>query len=92
MEATITIVGEHAHLASEDEISAGIAAALKVFAEHNADPLECAAANDKLERNELLNREEALLCAIWDTADDRAFRAVTLGWLIRAIDVRLSVG
>jgi len=92
MEATITIVGEHAHLASEDEISAGITAALKVFSEHNVDPLECAAANDKLERNELLSREEALLCAIWDTADDRAFRAVTLGWLIRAIDVRLSVG
>jgi len=92
MEATITIVGDHAHLASEDDISAGINAALTVFAEHNADPLACAAANDKLERNELLSREEALLCAVWDTADDKAFRTVTLGWLFRAIDIRLSVG
>jgi len=92
MEATITLTGKHAHLASEDEISTSIAAALAVFAGNNADPLDCAAANDKLERNELLSREEALLCVIWATADDKAFRAATLGWLIRDIDIRLSVG
>ena len=91
MEATITIVGNHAHLASEDEISTGIAAALEVFAENGADALECAAANDKLERNELLSREEARLCVIWAAADDKAFRGVTLGWLVRDIDIRLSV-
>lgn len=91
METTITIVGNHAHVASEGEKSTGIAEALNVFSEHNADPLECAAANGKRERNELLSREEALLCVIWDTADDKAFRAVTLGWLFRAIDIRLSV-
>jgi len=91
MEASLRIIGDHAHLASEDEISTGIAAAHSVFSEHNADPLECAAAHDKLKQNELLSREEALLCVIWDTADDKAFRAVTLGWLFRAIDIRLSV-
>ncbi|MBZ0095815.1 MAG: hypothetical protein K8H75_10675 [Sulfuricella sp.] len=91
MEATLRMVGNHTHVASEGEISAGITAALNVFSEHNVDPLECAAANDKRERNELLSREEALLCVIWDTADDKAFRAVTLGWLFRAIDIRLSV-
>lgn len=87
---TITIVGEHSNVASENEISSGITAALSVFSEHNVDPLECAAANDKLKRDELLSREEALLCAIWDMADDKAFRAVTLGWLFRAIDIRLA--
>lgn len=91
MEATLRIVGNHAHLASENEISTGITAALNVFSEHHVDPFECAAAHDKLERNELLSREEALLCVIWDTADDKAFRAVTLGWLFRAIDIRLAV-
>lgn len=91
MEAAITIVGNHVHVASEGEISTGITAALNVFSGHNVDPLECAAANDKRERNELLSREEALLCVIWDTADDKAFRAVTLGWLFRAIDIRLAV-
>lgn len=92
MEASLRIVGDHAHLASEDEISTGITAALNVFSKHNADPFECAAAHDKLERNELLSREEALLCVIWDTADEKTFRAVTLGWLFRAIDIRLAVG
>ena len=91
MEATISIVGKHAHLASEEEIATAIAAALDVFAEHNVDPLECAAANDKLQRNELLSREEAMLCVIWAAADDKAFRGATLGWLIRDIDIRLSV-
>ena len=92
MEATLKIVGEHAHLASEDEISTGITTALKVFSEHNVDPFECAAASGKLERNELLSREEALRCVIWDTADDKAFRAITFGWLIRDIDIRLALG
>ena len=92
MEATITIVGEHSNVASETEISSGITAALSVFSEHHVDPLECAAANDKLKRDELLSREEALLCAIWNMADDKAFRTVTLGWLFRAIDIRLAVG
>lgn len=91
MVATITIVGDHAHVATEAEISSGVTAALNVFSEHNVDPLDCAAANNKPERNELLSREEALLCAIWDMADDKAFRAVTLGWLFRTMDIRLSV-
>jgi hypothetical protein len=92
MEANLKFVGEHAHLASEEEVSFAINAALDVFAKYNADPLACAAASDKLERNELLSREEALLSVIWDTADDKAFRAVTLGWLIRDIDIHLALG
>lgn len=92
MAATLKIIGDHAHLASADEISTGIAEALNVFSEHHADPLACAAASGKLENNELLTREEALLCVIWDAADDKAFRAVTLGWLFRAIDIRLALG
>lgn len=92
MEASLRIVGSHAYLASEGDRSSGISAAINVFSEHNVDPIECAAANGKLERNELLSREEALLCLVWATADDKLFRAVTLGWLIRDIDIRLAVG
>lgn len=78
-------------LASQEELIAGIKAALEIFARHDAGPLACAAATRKLERDEPLTRDEALLCVIWDNADDKAFRAVTLGWLVRGIDIRLSV-
>ena len=88
----LKFIGDHAHLASEDEISHGINAALEVFAKHNADPLACAAVNDKLERDELLSREEAELHVIWETADDKAFRAITVGWLVRDVDIRLALG
>ncbi|CAI8964760.1 hypothetical protein [Methylocaldum szegediense] len=90
-ERTITITGEHAELASPEEIAAGISAAAEVFARNGVDPLACAAAIAKLERDELLSREEALLCVIWDHAEDAAFRAVTLGWLSRAVDIRIAV-
>jgi hypothetical protein len=92
MQASITFVGEHAHLPSSDEIAAGIAAAHAVFAGHNADPLACAAANAKLENDEELTRDEAQLCVVWQMADDKAFRAMTLGWLKRDIDIWLTVG
>lgn len=83
--------GEHAHLASDAEVFAGIGAACKVFSEHRVDPADCALAAGKVERNELLTRDEALLCVIWDAADEAAFRAVTLGWLARDVDIRLVV-
>lgn len=92
MQASITFVGEHAHLPSPDEISAGIVAAQEVFAKHKVDPLACAAANAKLEKDEELTREEAQLCVIWQMADDKAFRAITLGWLKRDTDIWLTVG
>lgn len=92
MQASITFVGEHAHLPSADEIAAGIAAASAVFASHNADPLACAAANAKLENDEELTKDEAQLCVIWQMADDKAFRAITLGWLKRDIDIWLTAG
>ncbi len=77
---------------SPDEIAAGIEAASAVFASHGADPLACAAANAKLENDEELTREEARLCVIWQMADDKAFRAITLGWLKRDIDIWLTAG
>jgi hypothetical protein len=91
MQAIIRLEGEHVHVASPDEIASGIKAASEVFVSHNVDPLVCAAANDKLEKDELLTKEEALLCVIWNTADDKAFRATTVGWLVRDVDIRLAV-
>lgn len=87
----LALVGEHAVLVSAEEISEGIAAAKKVFEKHDVDPALCAAAALKLEKDELLTREEAMLCVIWEEADDKAFRAVTLGWLARDVDIRLAV-
>lgn len=92
MQACIKFTGEHAHLPSANEIAAGIAAANAVFARHSVDPLACAAANAKLEKDEPLTKDEALLCVIWQTADDKAFRAMTLGWLKRDTDIWLAVG
>jgi hypothetical protein len=88
---TITIEGEHAKLASPEEIADGIRAAVEVFERNGVDPLDCAAAIEKLEKDELLNRDEALLCVIWDQAEEAAFRAVTVGWLSRAVDIRIAV-
>lgn len=89
---TIEIAGEHVPLASKEDIASGIAAAQKVFVAHDADPEGCAVAHAKMERDELLTREEALLCVIWEEADEAAFRAVTLGWLVRGeLDIRLVV-
>lgn len=91
MAETLALVGTHAHLASQKEISSGISAAMAVFDQYNVDPLACAEANGKLERDELLSREEARLFVIWHAAEDKAFRAVTLGWLIRDVDIRLVI-
>ena len=92
MQASITFEGEHVGMASPDEIAAGIAAANVVFSSHGADPLACAAAKGKLAKGEPLTREEALLCVIWETAEDKAFRAVTLNWLVRGeTDIWLTV-
>ena len=90
-EAIITFVGEHADLPSPEEIAAGVQAAAEVFASHDVDPLACAAANAKLENDELLTKDEARLCVIWQMADDKAFRAITLGWLKRDRDIWLAV-
>lgn len=91
MEVELGFVGEHAVLASEKEIRAGIIAARDVFAKHAVDPGECARAALKLSKDELISREEAMLCIIWDEADDTAFRAVTLGWMARDVDIWLAV-
>ena len=92
MQASITFEGKQIEMATADEIAAGIAAAHEAFAAQDADPLACAAAKDKLARSEPLTRDEALMCVIWETAEDKAFRAVTLNWLVRGeIDIWLAV-
>jgi hypothetical protein len=91
MPTTLTLAGEHAHLASPEGRAAGINAATEVFARHAVDPRACAAASRKLANDEPLTRDEALLSVIWDTAEDKAFRAATLGWLIRDVDIHLVV-
>lgn len=91
MPSIIRIEGEHAALASPDEIADGIQAATEVFQRQGVNPRACAAAIAKLERDELLSREEAFLCVIWDEAEDAAFRAITLGWLSRDVDLRIAV-
>lgn len=83
MTTVFSFEGKHIALASEEEILAGTQAAKAVFTHNQADPFACQAAKDKIERDELLTREEALLFLVWDEAEDAAFRAVTLGWLIR---------
>jgi len=83
MQTCITFEGEHVNMASEAEIATGLAAANEVFLHNNADPLACAAAKEKLAKDEPLTRDEALLCVIWETAEDKAFRAVTLNWMVR---------
>jgi len=83
MQTCITFEGEHVNMASAAEIATGLAAASEVFLHHSADPLACAAAKEKLAKDEPLTRDEALLCVIWETAEDKAFRAVTLNWMVR---------
>jgi hypothetical protein len=91
MRGTIVIEGTHAELASSEEISAGIQAARLVFDRYEVEPLDCAAAIAKLQRDELLDREEARLCVIWSEAEDAAVRAITLGWFSRNVDLRIAV-
>jgi hypothetical protein len=90
MNAQLRLEGQHVALASPTEITAAINAAHEVFSDHEVDPLACAAANAKFERDELLSKEEALLYVIWNAADDQAFRAATVGWLSRDVDIRLA--
>ena len=91
MPGTIHIEGQHAELASPEELSDGIEAAREVFERYEVEPLACAAAIAKLKRDELLNHEEARLCVIWSEAEDAAVRAITVGWLCRNVDLRLVV-
>jgi hypothetical protein len=91
MQVAIKLAGEHVYLASTQERAGAIQAAATVFAQHHVDPRACAAASEKLAKDEPLTRDEALMCVIWDTADDKAFRVATLGWLIRDIDIHLDV-
>lgn len=88
---TLTLQGKDAHLVDEAEFEDGLKAAMHVFARHTVDPQACAEANEKLLRNELLTREEAMMCVIWDEADTAAFQASTLGWLRRDVDIYLGI-
>lgn len=91
MQRTIYIHGKHAELASAEETAHGIKCAAEVFEKNGADPLDCANALAKLKADELISREEALLCVVWDEAEEAAFRAITLGWLSRDVDIQIGV-
>ena len=87
----LRMAGLHAQLASAEEMAAALRRAAEVFAEHQADPQACADAKAKLENNQPLSREEALLYVIWEEADDAAMRELTRGWLSRDVDLRLEL-
>ena len=85
------MIGAHAHVASAEDIAYAINQAKAVFQRNDVDPIACQNAIQKLEKDELLSREEALMCLIWDEAEDVAFKSATIGWLSRDVDLRLSV-
>lgn len=86
-----SIVGSHAEVATPDDFAYAIRQAKVVFHRNDVDPLACHEAIQKLENDELLSRDEALLCLIWDEAEDVAFKSATIGWLSRDVDLRLAV-
>lgn len=91
MQASISFEGKDIEFASAEEIAAGAAAAREVFEHRQADPLLCAASDDKRNDNELLTRQDALNCVIWDEANYAAWHAMTRGWLRRDVDIHLAV-
>jgi hypothetical protein len=91
VEAVFDIDGKHAELVSATEKAEGVKAAKEVFARNNADPLACAMAVEKMESDQLLTKDEALRCVIWDEAEEAAFRKITVGWLSRDVDIKLKV-
>lgn len=62
--------------ASQEEIAHGIYAAGEVFARYRAHPLRCVAAHLKRADEQVLSKQELLLCLIWDEASDKAWQAV----------------
>lgn len=91
MRNSIRIEGRHAELASPEEIADGIRSALEVFTRNGVDSVDCAAAISKYHRAELLSPEEAFLCVVWDEAEEAAFRAITLGWMSRDVEIQIAV-
>ena len=85
------MLGAHAQVASAEDLAYAIHQAKAVFHRNNIDPMACQDAIEKLEKDELLSREEALMCLIWDEAEDIAFKSATIGWLSRDVDLRLAV-
>lgn len=62
--------------ASQEEIAHGIFAAGEVFARYRAHPLHCVAAHLKRADEQVLSKQDLLLCVIWDEASDKAWQAV----------------
>lgn len=87
----LEICGKHAELASPEDIFAGIRVAVEIFERNGLEPKSCWDALNKLKNDEPLSREEAMMCVVWDEAEEAAFKVVTLGWLSRDVDIRLSV-
>ena len=91
MQASIGFEGTDLEFAAANEIAAGAAAATEVFERRQADPLACAASNDKRNDNQLLTQQDALNCVIWDEANYAAWHAMTRGWLRRDVDIHLAL-
>ena len=91
MQASISFEGKDIEFASAQEIAAGATAARELFARRQADPLACAASDDKRCKDVQLTRQDALYCVIWDEANYAAWHAMTRGWLRRDVDIHLAV-
>lgn len=92
LQVKIDMVGVDCGLLSDRERVAGIHAAVEVFQRHGVDPVVCASAEAKRVADELLTADEALWCVIWNDAQTAAWRAATIGWLCRDVDIGIALG
>lgn len=90
-QAVYSFEGKHAELIPPDIAAEGIRIAKEIFDRNEADPVAAAIAIEKMESDQLLTREEALLCLVWDEAEEAAFKRVTVGWLSRDVEIKLKV-
>ena len=91
MKATIGFEGKDLEFASNEDILAGAAAARDVFDRQQANPVACARSSEKRHSNQLLSKEDAINCVVWDEANYAAWHAMTHGWLRRDVDIHLSL-
>lgn len=87
----ICMSGSDSMLLSDSERAAGVLAALNVFQRHGVDVSRCAMAEEKRAADGLLTADEALWCIIWDDAQTAAWRAATIGWLSRDVDIGIAL-
>ena len=88
---SICMSGSDSMLLSDGERAAGVQAALNVFQRHGVDVSCCARAEEKRAADGLLTADEALWCVIWNDAQTAAWRAATIGWLSRDVDIGIAL-